>query len=82
MCANNPMNIRILHSELSPTMLTDYLERLLEKDKARGATKSSQASYNSILGNSYDDFDPIQDLKDRIPQSLWPTLIKQLQMQY
>jgi len=80
MCANNPMNIGVLHSELSPTLLTDYLARLIEKDIASGSAKSVTGSSNAVLRSAADAFDAVKDLKERIPRSLWPALIEQLQL--
>lgn len=83
MCADNATNIRVLHSELSPTLLTDYLSRIMEKDKKGQTTVSTVVNSAAVIlgtGNPSDTFDPVQEMKDRIPPSLWPVLIEQLQM--
>lgn len=70
----------VLHSELSPTLLTDYLNRLIDKDKASPTGTVATNSSRSMLFTSekVDDFDPVKELKDRISVSLWPTLVEQL----
>ena len=73
------MNIGVLHSELSPTLLTDYLSRLIEKDSA--VDSRTAPSNSAVLGGATaGGFDAARDLKNRIPRHLWPVLIDQLQL--
>ena len=81
MCANNPTNMSVLHSELSPTLLTDYLSRLIDKERASSSRAIVMgAGSRSILTatGKADEFDPVKELKDRIPVSLWQTFVEQL----
>jgi hypothetical protein len=53
MCANNSTNIRVLRSELSTTLLTDYLVRIMEKDnKNAAANNSSTSTAVALIGGS------------------------------
>ena len=84
MCADNPVNIRVLHSaELSPALLTDYLSRLIESDKLADvdstvAVVSKNKKVQSVSSIDSDPFDPVQELKNRIPSSLWQSLLEGL----
>lgn len=80
MCVGNATNFRVLHSELSPTLLTDYLSRLIEKER-KGASGSCIVSTKSIITDSFNSatsFDPVADMKKRIPRELWDSFIDQL----
>lgn len=75
MCANSSTNIRVLHSELSPTILTDYLRRCIAKDISSSATQIITTT--AAAANSSDEtipFNAVEELKKRIPREMWETL--------
>jgi hypothetical protein len=64
MCVDSPSNLRILHSELSPKLLTDFLSKMISID----SSIDSAAKYSETL----------TELKSRIPRVEWEAIISQL----